>query len=122
MDLALVGDQRLRRRPVPVVPSAAGRLSMRLIAQAVGQLDLHRPLDHPLGQLRQQPALTGDLLASPGAGHELVDQLVRQQLLDAISEPRVGVRTVRSASASLSGSRGGCPSPACGSTPLSRLI
>ena len=60
--LAVLGDQRLRRRPVARVAGAAGRLLMRLVADVVGQLDLHRPLHQPLRQLRQQPAGPGDLL------------------------------------------------------------
>ena len=49
---------------------------MRLVADVVGQLDLHRPLDQPLGQLGQQPAGPGDLLLGRGAGEQLVDHLI----------------------------------------------
>ena len=43
----MLGDKRLGRRPVARVRNAAGRLLMGLIADVVGQLDLHRPLHQP---------------------------------------------------------------------------
>ena len=49
---------------------------MRLVAQMVGQLDLHRSLDQPLGQRRQHPAGPGDLLLGPRTGQQLVDHLI----------------------------------------------
>jgi len=49
---------------------------MRLIAQVVGDLDLHRALHQPLGQLGQQPAGAGDLLLGARAGQQLVDHLI----------------------------------------------
>ena len=76
LDLPVLGDQRLRGRAVARVPRAAGRLLMRLVADVVGQLDLHRALHQPLGQLGQQPAGPGDLLLRRGAGEQLVDHLV----------------------------------------------
>src|SRR5581483_12250088 len=84
--LTVLGDQRLRCRPVPGVAGPSRRLLMRLVAEVVGQLDLERPLDQPLGQLRQQPARAGDLLLRPRAGKQLVEQLVRQQRLQLLSE------------------------------------
>ena len=51
-DLAVLGDQRLRRGPVALVCGTAERLLMRLVADVIGQLDLHRPLHQPLRQLR----------------------------------------------------------------------
>ena len=93
---------------------------MRLIAKVVGQLDLHRPLDHPLRQLGQQAALAGDLLTSEGAGHQLIDQLVRQKLLDAIDELGIGVRAARSASASLRSPSGLAPRHA--GAPILRIL
>ena len=53
---------------------------MRLIAQMVSQLDLHRPLHQSLGQRRQQPARPGDLLLGPRAGQQLIDHLIRDPL------------------------------------------
>ena len=76
----------------------------------VGQLDLHRPLHQPLRQLAEQPARPGDLLLRPGAGEQLVDQLVRQQRLDLGRELRPRRRlTARSASASLRSPSGLAP-------------
>jgi len=75
-DLPMLGDQRLGGRPVACVPRPSGRLLMRLIAQVVGDLDLHRALHQPLGQLGQQPAGAGDLLLGARAGEELVDHLI----------------------------------------------
>ena len=74
---------------------------MRLIAQVVGQLNLHRALHQPLGQLAQQAARSGDLLFGPGAGEQLIDHRVGQQRLDVLSELRTGARRPRSASATL---------------------
>jgi hypothetical protein len=53
----------------------------RLIAEIVGRLDLDRPLNQSLGQLARQPARTRDLLLDAGAGEQLIDQLIRQQLI-----------------------------------------
>ena len=76
LDLPVLGDQRLRCRAVARVPRAAGRLLVRLVADVVGQLDLHRALHEALGQLGEQPAGPGDLLLRRGAGEQLVDHLV----------------------------------------------
>jgi len=76
LDLPVLGDQRLRRRPVARIPAAAGRLLMRLVADVVGQLNLHRPLHQPLGQLRQHAARPGELLLRARAGEQLVEHLV----------------------------------------------
>ena len=66
---------------------------MGLIAEVVSQLDLHRPFDQPLGQLRQQPARPGDLLLGLRALKQLVDHLVRDLLaivtLDHLTQSRV---------------------------------
>ena len=78
--LSLLGNQRLRRRPVTRVAPATGRLVMGLVAEMVGQLDLHRPLHQPLSQLGQQAAGPGDLLLGPRAGEQLVDHLIGDPL------------------------------------------
>jgi hypothetical protein len=39
----------------------------------LGQLGIHRALDQPLGQPRQQAIRAGDVLRCPGAGQQLVD-------------------------------------------------
>ena len=54
---------------------------MRLVADVVGQLDLHRPLHQPLGQLGQQAAGPSDLLLRRGASEQLVEQLVADPLI-----------------------------------------
>jgi hypothetical protein len=83
---------------------------MGLIAEVVGQLDLHRPFHQPLGQLRQQPARPGDLLLGARAGEQLIEQLVREQRLDLGRELRPGAyRTARGASASLRSPSGLAP-------------
>jgi len=58
----VVGNQGLRCRAVALVDGAAGRLAVRLVADVVGQLDLHRPLHQPLGQGGEHPAGPEDLL------------------------------------------------------------
>jgi hypothetical protein len=101
-DRAVLGDQRLRRRPVPGIARPARRLLMGLIPQMVGQLDLHRPLHQPLRQLAQQAARPRDLLLRPRPREQLIDQLVREQRLDLIGELGPGGQlAARSASASL---------------------
>ena len=63
---------------------------MRLVAEVVGQLDLQRALDQPLGQLRQHPARPDDLLLRPRAGQQLVDHLVRELAADLIRHAHQG--------------------------------
>ena len=53
---------------------------MRLITEMVGQLDLHRPLHQPLGQIGEQPAGPGDLLLRARAGEQLIDHLIADPL------------------------------------------
>ena len=98
----MLGDQRLRCRAVALVRSAAGRFAVRLVADVIGQLGLHRPLDQALGQLGQDPAGPGDLLLGRGAGEQLVDELV--------ADPPIG-RHVES-----------LPDPAAARGPIHRLI
>ena len=57
---------------------------MRLVPEMVGQLDLHRPLHQPPGQLRQQPAGPGDLLLRPRARQQLVNNVVRELASEVI--------------------------------------
>ncbi len=69
---------------------------MRLVAQMIGQLDLHRSLHQPPCQLREQPAGPDDLLLGLGSGEQLVDDLVRQLLAhlirQALKDPSRGRR------------------------------
>ena len=61
LDRPDLGQHRLG--PVPVAGVAAvppGRVVL-VVAEVVGDLALQRGLQHPLGQLRQQPALAGQL-------------------------------------------------------------
>ena len=60
---------------------------MRLIAQVVGQLDLHRPLHQPLSQLRQKATGPDDLLLGLGSGKQLVHELVRQLPTQVVRHP-----------------------------------
>jgi hypothetical protein len=55
----------------------------------VGQLALQRRLDQPLGQLGQQPALTGQLQPAVAG---LPDQPVEQLLVDRVQHVRPGGR------------------------------
>ena len=74
---------------------------MRLIAQMVGQLDLHRALHQPLGQLAEQTARAGDPFLGARPGQQLIDHLVRQQRLDFVGELGATARRARSARAAL---------------------
>ena len=83
----VIGPQRLRRRPVAGVPRPARRRLAALVAEVIGQLGVHRPLDQPLGQLREQPAGPDDLLLRPSAGEQLIDQLVAEPLTQLGRQP-----------------------------------
>jgi hypothetical protein len=74
----VLGVHRLRCHPVAGVADPARRRLSPLVAEMVGQLGLHRPLDQPLRQPAEQPLRAGDLLRRARAGEQLVDQLVRQ--------------------------------------------
>jgi hypothetical protein len=77
-DRALVGQHGLRGLAVAgVARPARGRLTRR-IAQVLGQLGLQRTLDQPPRELAEQPVRARDLLGPPGAGEQLVDQLIRE--------------------------------------------
>jgi hypothetical protein len=95
-DLSVLGDQRLRRRPVARVPRPAGRLLMAVIADMIGQLDLQRPLHQPLRQLTQKPARADDLLLGSRAGQQLVNnvigKLAAQVIRHVVQDPRRGRR------------------------------
>jgi len=57
-------------------PVAPGRV-VAAVAQVVGELALERGLDQPLGQLREQPALAGQLQpAGTGTPGQAGDQLL----------------------------------------------
>jgi hypothetical protein len=60
---------------------------MGLVAEVVSQLDLHRPLHQPLRQLREQPAGPNDLLLGPGAGQQLIHELVRELSAQVVGHP-----------------------------------
>ena len=77
-NLTVLGDQLLRRRPVPGVPRAARRLLVALIADVIGDLDLHGALHQPLGQLRQHAARPDDLLLGPSTSQQLVNHIIRK--------------------------------------------
>ena len=73
---------------------------MRLVPEMTGQLDLHRPLPQPLGQLRQQPTRPGDLLLGTGAGEQLIDHLIRDPPIrghpESLPQPPAASRPVSS--------------------------
>ena len=60
---------------------------MRLIAEVVGQLDLHRALHQPSGQPAEQPALPENLLLAPRTRKQLVHELIRQLLTHLVRQP-----------------------------------
>jgi hypothetical protein len=68
-------------------PVAPGRV-VAAVAQVVGELALERGLDQPLGQLREQPALAGQLQpAGTGTPGQLGDQL----FVDSVQTRRVQI-------------------------------
>ncbi len=60
---------------------------MRLVAQVIGQLDLHRPLHQPLRQLAKQSPRPDDLLRTPSSREQLVNDLIRQLVSHPIRQP-----------------------------------
>jgi hypothetical protein len=93
LDRPDLGQHRLGSVPVAGVPAVAPGRIVAAVAQVVGELALERGLDQPLGQLSQQPALTGQLqpaLAGPS------DQPVDQLLIDGVENIRpTGLRRGR---------------------------
>jgi hypothetical protein len=91
LDRPDLGQHRLGAVPVTGVPAVAPGRVVAVVAQMVGNLALQRGLDQPLGELGQQPALTGELQAAlpgpPGKpGDELlVDRIKRTGQLPAMS-------------------------------------
>src|SRR5918994_1284325 len=80
-----LGAQPFTRRPVPGVPRPAPRRIVLLIAQMPGQLSLQTGLQHPLHQLRQKPALPGQLdptLIDPV--HQLVQETLIKKPIDRL--------------------------------------
>ena len=72
-DRAVLGDQRLGHRAVARVSSPARRLLVGQVAEMVGELELERSLDQPLGQLRRQsagPTISSSVLA-PAKGSSM---------------------------------------------------
>ena len=84
---SVLGDQPLRSRAVARVLRPTGWLLVAFIADVIGQLNLKRPFHQPPGQLRQHAARADDLLLSPSARQQLVDDLVRQPSADLIGHP-----------------------------------
>ena len=75
---AMLGRERFRRRAVARVPHATRRRLAVLVAEMVGQLDLHRPLNKALGQPGEQTTGPDDLLVAARTGEQPVDEFVRQ--------------------------------------------
>jgi hypothetical protein len=85
---------RLLADPVAGIADPARRRLAALIAQVIGQLGIHSPLDQPFRQPVEQPVRAGDLLRRLRAGQELVDQLVRK-LWRLGLDPHPGNRPLR---------------------------
>jgi len=74
------GVHGLGAEAVAGVAGATRRRLPSLITEVFGQLGIHRPLHQPLGQPAEQTALAGDLFRRPGAGEQLVNQLVGRMI------------------------------------------
>jgi hypothetical protein len=70
---AVLGVHRLWRRAVARIPRVVVAQIVAVVAEMFGQLGVQRPLDHALGQLRQQPTVAKHLLLVIPV---LLDQLV----------------------------------------------
>ena len=84
---AMLGRQRLRRRPIPRIAGPTRRRLAVLIAEVLGQLGIHRALDQPTRQIGQQAAGPDDLLLAARPGEQLVDQLIAEPLADLLGQP-----------------------------------
>jgi hypothetical protein len=61
LDLAVLGQDRLRARPVAAVAAAAaGRIAL-LVAQVLGQLGSESPFDQGFLELLEQPIIPGQV-------------------------------------------------------------
>jgi hypothetical protein len=95
LDRSDVGGHRLGPASVAGVGGVlAGRVVL-VIAEVVGDLTFQSRLQHPLGQLLQQPTLTDQIQALlPGLSHQLPDQILgRISALDLLAG--LGHRGVR---------------------------
>jgi hypothetical protein len=107
--------------PFLVLPAAPGGSWWDSKPRMVGQLDLHRPLDQPLGQLAQQTARADHLLLGPRADEQLVNHPVREQLPQPVTELDLPLLAARNASASLRSPYGLTPRHAGATRLLGRL-
>jgi hypothetical protein len=63
--------------PITRVPAGLAGHIVLVIAEVIGDLTLQRRLQHPLGQLLQQPALTDQIQPlGPGLGDQLTNQIL----------------------------------------------
>ena len=72
LDLAILGQERLRACPVAAVAFAASCRIALLIAEMLGQLRSQRSLDQRLLQLLEQPVLSGQVLRLLIASKQLI--------------------------------------------------
>jgi Transposase IS116/IS110/IS902 family len=94
-DRAELGPDRLRGRPVTDVRGAAGGRLPGRVAQVAAQLGSEGGLDHPAGELGQEPAGTSDLLrlkALERALEHLRGQQTRKTINDLIRQLRAPSR------------------------------
>ena len=90
LDGPQIGAHRLGGRTVADIRAA--RDTARRVTEVSGQLGLQRRLDHAAGQLRQQPARPGDLLALKalqGVLQGLLGQQAGQTVDDRLSDPLI---------------------------------
>jgi len=86
-----LGQHRLTTGAVTTVATiAAGRIVL-VVAQVVGDLTLQRRLQHPLGQLLQQPTLTGQLQSASPNAVQLGGLVVCQGSLSRMLMPMVAL-------------------------------
>ena len=77
LDRPDLGQHRLGPAPVAGVPAITARGVVAVVAEVVGELAFQGGLDQPLGQLGEQPALTGQLQPTlAGLAGQPSDQLL----------------------------------------------
>src|SRR5262249_27848943 len=88
LDRTDIGQHGLGPHPLPAVAPAGARRVVLLIAEVVGDLALQGGLQHPFGQLLEQPALAGQLEpARAGPLYQLPDQLLVQNIRRQLDRP-----------------------------------
>lgn len=91
-----LGLECLRARTITRVPTATTSRLVLVITQVLSQFGLHTPFEYRFNQLREEPALTSKLdPAIRGRFHELIKQIIINQLTTKPTSLRLSLRNIR---------------------------